>query len=449
MHAKNLADVNLALHKPTVASSGSAGTLATDGDMSTRWESQWKNDDETLTVDLQGIYKVNKVKVDWENAAASSYDIQTSTDGHTWKTSATATATGGGWVTTALDNVNTRFLRLQGKGRLLEAYGYSLFELEVYGSQKVSDATSLLVYEGTDAKGVAQLSGTYDAKGFTAIEDEHAATAYDFTQVALDEGTSFDTENPNALILVCDEALTADLMTNSQNVAVLKDGVYRTKNLVYTDESGRQTINTALPLKAVYVQYTRTSDGTWQTLAVPFEPTAVEGTLRAYTLNSYDADRHVADFVDASSVKANQPYLVSLGAKGDTVTLSAQNADVLFSEGSASKGALTFHANYQWVSPVGAARNWYLLGTENSTSLFSLNANGDLSQLRAYMLLCPTVDAPVSLTFNGSTDGIETISSQEGRHDGVYTLSGQRVNADTTLPPGIYIKNGKKMVSPR
>ncbi len=150
VHAKNLSDINLALHKPTKASSGTAGTLATDGDMTTRWESQWKNDDENLTVDLQAIYKVDTVKVDWEGAAASKYDIETSIDGVNWNTSATAVATSGGWVSSALNYVDTRFVRIQGRGRLLEAYGYSIFELEVYGSQKVDIPTSLSVNESRD-----------------------------------------------------------------------------------------------------------------------------------------------------------------------------------------------------------------------------------------------------------------------------------------------------------
>ena len=68
---------------------GSTGALppsnATDGDLGTRWASDW-SDPQTLTVDLGSSQSFNHVQLAWEASYATHYQIQTSDDGNTWKT---------------------------------------------------------------------------------------------------------------------------------------------------------------------------------------------------------------------------------------------------------------------------------------------------------------------------------------------------------------------------
>lgn len=139
VEAKLFSDMNLAYLKPASASSqagdGSGAEKAFDGDATgSRWESQWASDDENLTVDLEKNYMVNKVVLFWENARASKYEIQTSLDGKQWTTAKALDDSKVGGETIEFAPVEARYVRMQGKGRVMEAYGYSIYEMEVYGT---------------------------------------------------------------------------------------------------------------------------------------------------------------------------------------------------------------------------------------------------------------------------------------------------------------------------
>jgi beta-glucanase (GH16 family) len=128
---------NLALNKPTFTSStentGTPGSAAVDGNAtSTRWASAFA-DPQWLYVDLGASYNVNRVKLTWEAAYGKDYLIQTSPDAATWttiKTVASNTTLTNDW--TGLAGTG-RYVRMYGTARGT-TYGYSLYELEVYGT---------------------------------------------------------------------------------------------------------------------------------------------------------------------------------------------------------------------------------------------------------------------------------------------------------------------------
>ena len=133
----NVEDVNLAAFKPASASSainaGGDAHFATDGDPKTRWESAW-SDPQTLTVDLENAYTLKKIVLNWENAAAKNYALELSTDGAIWTQAATVEDGKPGLKTFDLDGVKARYIRVSGTARTT-GYGYSLFEIEAYGSK--------------------------------------------------------------------------------------------------------------------------------------------------------------------------------------------------------------------------------------------------------------------------------------------------------------------------
>jgi len=69
--------------------------------------------------------------VRWEDAYATAYKIETSTDGTTWTQAAAVTGANGGLDTVAFPAVNARYLRLTGQTRAT-SYGFSIYELEAY-----------------------------------------------------------------------------------------------------------------------------------------------------------------------------------------------------------------------------------------------------------------------------------------------------------------------------
>jgi hypothetical protein len=137
--------VNLALNKTTevlsIENGGTPGAAAVDGNAGTRWSSA-AADPQWIYVDLGANHNVNRVKITWETALGKDYQVQiaTSTTG-TWTTLKTITGN------TTLINDHTglsgsgRFVRIYGTARGT-GWGYSIWELEVYGTSAAREATS-------------------------------------------------------------------------------------------------------------------------------------------------------------------------------------------------------------------------------------------------------------------------------------------------------------------
>jgi endoglucanase Acf2 len=133
----NATTTNLALNKTTTVSStenaGTPGSLAVDGNGGTRWSSV-ATDTEWIYVDLGANYNVNRVKITWETAMGKDYLVQIATSPTgTWTTIKTVTGN-----TTAVDDYTGltgtgRYVRIYGTARATQ-WGYSIWELEVYGS---------------------------------------------------------------------------------------------------------------------------------------------------------------------------------------------------------------------------------------------------------------------------------------------------------------------------
>jgi len=128
-------EVNLALHRNvTVSSTETAllvGANAVDGDLTTtRWASAF-SDPQWLYVDLGSVQTFNTVDLMWEAAYASSYDIQVSNNATNWTTVYTTTTGMGGTEEITFATTSARYVRMYGRVRAT-AYGYSLWEIEVY-----------------------------------------------------------------------------------------------------------------------------------------------------------------------------------------------------------------------------------------------------------------------------------------------------------------------------
>ncbi|WP_330294456.1 discoidin domain-containing protein [Streptomyces sp. NBC_00503] len=131
------ADPLISRGKPATASSvegsGFGAQNAFDGDAATRWASVEGKDPQWIRVDLGATASVTRVRLSWEAAYAKAYRVEISADGTTWTRLANETAGNGGsddW--TALSGKG-RYLRVYGTARGT-AYGYSLHEVEVYGT---------------------------------------------------------------------------------------------------------------------------------------------------------------------------------------------------------------------------------------------------------------------------------------------------------------------------
>jgi type 1 glutamine amidotransferase len=126
---------NLSLNKPATSSSVESAaypaSAAVDSSATTRWSSAF-SDPQWIRVDLGATATISRVRLVWEAAYGSAYQIQTSSDGNTWTTARSVTGGNGGEDDNTGLNAQGRYVRILGTTRGT-AWGYSLFNLEVYG----------------------------------------------------------------------------------------------------------------------------------------------------------------------------------------------------------------------------------------------------------------------------------------------------------------------------
>ncbi|KAB8145971.1 beta-glucosidase [Chloroflexia bacterium SDU3-3] len=137
---------NLALGRTASAStvedtSTYAASAAVDGNATTRWSSAF-SDPQWLQVDLGSTQSLCRVRLVWEAAYATAYQVQVSNDASSWTTIANVTGNVGGTNDLAISG-SGRYLRVYGTARAT-AYGYSLYELEAYGTGSAPTATPVL-----------------------------------------------------------------------------------------------------------------------------------------------------------------------------------------------------------------------------------------------------------------------------------------------------------------
>jgi glucose/arabinose dehydrogenase len=187
----SVAGTNLALNKPTfslsVENGGTPAKNATDGIANSRWSSAFA-DPQWLIVNLGAQYDLNHVKITWENAMGKDYLIQVSPDSVTWNTMKTVTANStlvNDW--TGLSGTG-KYVKMYGTARAT-GYGYSIFELEVYGSLASTNVapTVTITAPANNASYNAPASIAINA---TAADSDGSVTKVDFYNGATLLGTS-------------------------------------------------------------------------------------------------------------------------------------------------------------------------------------------------------------------------------------------------------------------
>ncbi len=453
------ADINLALDKPTEASSvrgDSKATNATDGKSGTRWESGWDNTTETLTVDLRAVYNINKVKVNWEAAYATHYKVQYSTDGLSWNDIADVT-NGVAGIRTFDDfgKKEAQYIRIYCLTKALPAYGYSIYELEVYGTDKVREASPVLNDTGTDINNVHVLTGKWDGETFAAIDAANAEAAesdatlmpvaYDLRGVAgIEAGTSFDVINPNAIIIVSETQ--RDLLANSKNVVWEDGGNYMSR---YIELQDGNRINKNITITANSVKYERTLTGKYSTITVPFDSNVPYG-MKAYALTGYsDEGSEVRLLFDqVTTLSAGVPYIIDAVAgkqavQNDNTVMVTFNENTTQPAGAAADKA-HFHGNFTYRTNIPSGDNIYTLKGNGDGMLYH-HVGGRITEFRGFFQLPDDASSKeYRVVLNGETDGIRSIENSELRIENYdyYNIAGQRVNGDYK---GIVIKNGKKV----
>lgn len=125
---------------------------AVDGNLSTRWESVHGVDPAWLAIELEKPRLIKRVKIIWETASATGYQVQLSEDGQKWKTVAAITD-GKKAEEKVVDfaPVEAKFIRIYGTKRTTQ-WGYSIWEVEL-------NPEECLPVKKTLSKGPVQIKG--------------------------------------------------------------------------------------------------------------------------------------------------------------------------------------------------------------------------------------------------------------------------------------------------
>lgn len=122
---------------------GYVASLATDGNPDTRWSSDF-DDPQSITIDLEEIYSISRIVLNWEAAYGSAYVIEGSLDGNNWEEILTQSSGTGGIETYENLSGAYRYIRLTGTERATP-YGYSLWEFQVFGTSSVPGTPSISI----------------------------------------------------------------------------------------------------------------------------------------------------------------------------------------------------------------------------------------------------------------------------------------------------------------
>lgn len=452
VEVKAFADVNLALHKNVEATSVNGGSVAsniTDGELTgSRWESVHRVDPVDVTVDLGGSYAIDRIALTWESAYASEFDILASTDGNTWNTIKHVTDNVAGTNNITFAETPARYVRLHLTKRHFDGYGFSIYEMEVYGTHEIE--SSLLTDHGADGRGIHRLTGSWSASRFADIDAANAEdlTAYNMAEVDMAVGTSFSTINPNAIVIVSESQLNDDQVTNSRNVVSDDNGTYSSAALEYTDGN---KVNTALVINAANVKYTRDFPIGVSATALPFSSTVPAG-MTAYTLADVLTTGTTTEIrlAQVSTLEAGKPYILVAERESANmpVAFNREDTEVSFSGASVRVGDVEMKATFL---PVEGKAGLFTLDETGSDELFD---NIEIAPFRIYFTLPePMQGNNVVLRFGDSAISEVTVRLAPV-DDIVYTLDGRSLGKLSDyelhrLPRGIYIRNGRKFIPTR
>lgn len=210
------------------------------------------------------------------------------------------------------------------------------------------------------------------------------------------------------------------------------------------------------------------ADGGWYTLCLPFALTAddIKTTFKGALFNEFESvsvnDKGVAQlkFRKVTETQAGVPYMVlpryTVVTPVFTNKTITETPQTIIKTCTASDGKTL---GYQFVGVynptlVSDVNNVRFVGGDKGTELLMPVGEGTMKGLRAYFVFPNSSEGIITQAKlnidDDSTTGINSVNVINANHSNetnIYTLSGQQVSKNQKmLKPGIYLKNGKKIM---
>lgn len=232
-------------------------------------------------------------------------------------------------------------------------------------------------------------------------------------------------------------------------------------SILLTDDGELEYTNaskvTGTPVLYRRILFSPYQKGSWQSLYLPFDcstiPGATFGTVSSVELKDTEATLYI-DFLSTGRLSAFKHYFVRanddfelhpasatlyayksdehnpIATSGYSISGSLKNTDNRATEGS-TFWVLTNDGNFWYSAPGNHQRpyRWVIFdraGSAHAPQTLSLRINGD----------------------DGEAEGIAPVLAEapHTRPDNIYTISGMRMPSRSSLPSGIYVADGKKIL---
>ncbi|MFZ3495439.1 glycosyl hydrolase family 8 [Streptomyces sp. 5.8] len=396
--AAEAAPVLVSTGKPATASSVEASGFeagkAVDANASTRWASAEGVDPQWIRIDLGAAHTISRVKLNWEAAYGKTYKIQTSNDGTTW-TDVYSTSTGNGATDDLTVTGTGRHVRMHGTARGT-AYGYSLWEFEVYGSP-VSGGSDTTPPSAPGSLRSTATTASSVSLAWNAATDNVGVTGYDVyrgtTRVAAATGTSYT-----------DTGLTASTgygyTVRARDAAGNASAASNTLSVTTQPASGS---GPAVPFGSHTRPYA----------AGTLKPTGAQGTLDQKTIDYYTNWKSAFvrqncgnGWYQVISPDADHPYVAEAQGYGMVIAATMAGAD--------PDAKKIFDGLTKWMIDHPSAINPDLLAAEQDTACRSVNGgdgatDGDMDV--AYGLLLADKQWGSAGTYNYKALAIKHINA--------------------------------------
>jgi hypothetical protein len=139
--------INIALGKTAVASStegaGYEAAKLVDGNTASRWASALNAGTASVTIDLGGYFDVSGFRLQWEAAYATAYNVQISNDNINFSSPIYTKTNGTGGIESPSLAGQGRYLRINMTAKANPSWGYSLWEVSVYGTSLTASSSSV------------------------------------------------------------------------------------------------------------------------------------------------------------------------------------------------------------------------------------------------------------------------------------------------------------------
>ena len=311
----------------------------------------------------------------------------------------------------------------------------------------------------------------------------HLAAIIWETNVPLTLAAMSQYDNPNLLLFMNNTAAAPAGVTN-----IIDMSTNTAEKIVLTDAESGNDFYCPEPFMAKEISYTHSYDQAtkigvcqgWESIVLPFDVQTFRHETKGeiYPIASLldeqielDGDKpfwlyeftQQGEFKEADKIRANTPYILSMPNDpvywdsyilSGKVTFKANNVEVMPTEQAmyVEGGNRVFVPNYEnadynnpdaYLLNVGDAYDGHLPG-----SVFSAERdNRKARPFEAYFMYNGMHPAKRYIDiFDKDASSIREIPANSQTLKGAYDLTGRKVNNETTLPRGVYIIDGKKVI---